>query len=494
MRFAGLLGSVGVPGTVTVEKLGDTDGALDLVISGPPSGTDALRIRDRVVRALPVAGAFRVTLSPGGVGAAGFYDGSDLPIALALLKAVGRLPTDFDAGAVGNFRWPEGPATLVPPSGLISRVEVLYDPSMARPCFVPKDYDGTRYWYPRTIEARTLDDVTGFPQGRFTPPPGKPPSVVEPRGYPTLDSVDGNHRLKRIFVIAAAGGHHLALLYRQDAASMRLAMALTRLLPPMGEGLAREVSAAQSSAGLKPFGVRPFRAPHYTASLDTILGTGIAMRGGEVSLAHGGVLYLDNAPQFQVGTLAALAESVTSGKQPLYCGTVRVNQPADYQLVATLPSCPCGRYPAPDCTHTEGDAAKWRNRLHITLQDTIDLGWRIPHLPEEDSHPLYVHPYDSHESAAHAVKAAREAQGKRGKLNRTPGPVSLARFSPDAVTLFHREMAARSLPPVEGRKTVRVAHTIADLAGREKVIPLDVAEALLYHPTAVFIPPPRAAS
>jgi magnesium chelatase family protein len=271
-----------------------------------------------------------------------------------------------------------------------------------------------------------------------------------------------------------------------------LATRMPGILPPMTDEEALEAAAVQSlgSGAFDPerYGLRAFRAPHHTASGIALVGGGSPPRPGEISLAHHGVLFLDELPEFSRHVLEVLREPLESGRITISRAARQADFPAGFQLVAAMNPCPCGflGHHSGRCKCRPSVIARYRARVSGPLLDRIDLHVEVPALAANDL--AHERPGEASGVVRARVVAARERQWRRQQRPnarlRHAEMDNRARITP-AARAFLRDASAASVLSARGHdRVLKVARTIADLAGRDDVVSDDVAEAVLYRPEA----------
>jgi len=299
-----------------------------------------------------------------------------------------------------------------------------------------------------------------------------------------LSEVRGQARAKRALEIAAAGGHSLLFIGPPGTGKSMLARRLPGLLPPLAEAEAIESASIRSACGL-PFDAarwreRPFRSPHHTASAAALVGGGSVPRPGEISLAHHGVLFLDELPEFDRRALEVLREPLEAGRVHVARAARHADFPATLQLVAAMNPCPCGYLGEARCRCTEERVARYRARISGPLLDRIDLHVEVPRPPPE---ALVGAPQgETSEIVAERVAAARARQLERaGCLNARLEPRELRRWctiESTAAALLERAARQLGLSARACHRCIKLARSIADLAGAERLEIAHVSEAL----------------
>ena len=417
----------------------------------------------------------------------------DLPIALALLAALEILPADAaeTTVALGELSLD---GTLAPVVGALPAAMAAAEAGRALLC--PRASASEAAWVGDTqvIGAGGLGDVVRHYTGQAPIAPAEPGEVTGDASARDLNDVKGQERAKRALEIAAAGRHHLLMVGTPGSGKSMLAARMPGLLPPLTPGEALETSMIHSLAGLLDEGgisrTRPFREPHHTASMAAIVGGGKGAKPGEISLAHNGVLFLDELPEFPRAVLETLRQPIETGEVMVARANAHVRYPCRFLLLAAANPCRCGYLSdaARACARAPGCGEDYLGRISGPLMDRFDLRVEVPPVAFAD---LDL-PASGESSAA---VAARVAEARAAQAARFAGhPAVRQNADADGAAL-----EAAATPDAEGRevltrvaeriglsargyhRVLRVARTIADLDGAETVRRPHVAEAVSYR-------------
>ncbi|WP_106745183.1 YifB family Mg chelatase-like AAA ATPase [Yoonia maritima] len=432
-----------------------------------------------------------VNLSPADLPKEGSH--FDLPIALALLAALDIIPQDDAAQSVALGELSLD-GTLVPVVGALPAAMAAAEDNRTLLC--PHACGAEAAWVgaANVIAPRTLADVVRHYTGQSVLSPSEPGEVHRTSNSRDFSEVKGQERAKRALEIAAAGRHHLIMVGSPGSGKSMLAARIPGILPPLSPVEALETSMIHSLSGLLDEGginrERPFREPHHTASMPAIVGGGRTAKPGEISLAHNGVLFMDEFPEFARTVLETLRQPIETGEVVVARANAHVRYPCRFMLIAAANPCKCGYLsdPARACARVPQCGDDYLGRISGPLMDRFDLRIEVPPVAFTD---LDL-PQDGESSAtiAERVAGARSLQETRFSGHNN------MRVNADAEGRVLEEIAT---PDTDGRdllikvaerfglsargyhRVLRVARTIADLDGSNDVRKPHVAEAVSYR-------------
>ncbi len=416
----------------------------------------------------------------------------DLPVALALLAAMGVTDAEQlnDWIAVGELsldgRIASSPGVLL---------AALHASEAEAGLICPADQGSEAKWASDVpiLAAPNLTSLLNHLKGSEQLPPPDQGLVEAGAPGPDLKTVKGQESAKRALEIAAAGGHNMLMIGPPGAGKSLLASCLPGILPDLTPTEALEVSMVQSVAGLLDGGAisreRPFRAPHHSASMAALTGGGLRVKPGEVSLAHLGVLFLDELPEFQRAVLDSLRQPLETGTVDVARANAHVTFPANVQLVAAMNPCRCGYLsdPAMACSRAPRCAADYQSKVSGPLLDRIDLHVEVDPVSARD-----LAMPSAEEASEEVLARVRQARAIQSARSEQSGARTNAELSGDGLEEFatpdeagkalllqaadRMRLTARSYT-----RMLRVARTIADLGGSRAVTRIHIAEALSYR-------------
>lgn len=492
---------VGLDGVLVEVEVDVGGGKPGVVLVGLPDAA-VQESRERVRSAIRNSGGrvpngrITVNLAPADIKKAG--PTYDLPIALGVLMCSNQLAADIDdALFVGELSL-DGAVRHTP--GIISMMAMAAERGLRR-AFVP-EVDAREAALIDSLEVypvRTLADLVNHLCGDvpIAPIDADPDSFAATDATAITDFADikGQEHVKRGLEVAAAGSHNLVMSGPPGSGKTLLARSLPSILPPMSLEEALEVTRIYSVRGLLPPETplvrdRPFRSPHHTTSHAGLVGGGPWPRPGEISLAHRGVLFLDELPEFNTQTLEVLRQPLEDRRVTLARASGTLSFPASVTLIAAMNPCPCGFHgdPVRECRCSPSAVTRYQKRISGPLLDRIDIHLQVPRIDYEELADRRAG--ERSMSVRERVQAAREVQAKRYAesdllTNSDMGPREVQKYAKlDEAGENLMRMAVRqlSLSARAYHRVLKLARTIADLAGMEQVQSTHVAEALQYRP------------
>ena len=412
----------------------------------------------------------------------------DLPIALGILAASGQVSPESLAGQefagelslTGELRAVRGALAMALSARTAGRAFVLPEGNAPQAALA----EGARI-----LPAKTLLEVVAHLTDEARLPQYAGDALASLPTYPDFSEVRGQQQVKRALEVAAAGAHSVLMLGPPGTGKSMLAARFPGILPPLGESEALEVAAIHSVSAngfdTLRWGERPFRAPHHSASGAALVGGGVTPRPGEISLAHHGVLFLDELPEFDRDVLEALREPLESGRVSIARAARQAQFPARFQLVAAMNPCPCGHCGdrSGRCRCTPERIARYRGRISGPLADRIDIKLEVP-APRE-AELLDQGAGEPSFAIKARVEKARWAQLERqGHPNALLEPGAIDRHCTtdrEGDRLLRHALARLLLSARAYHRVLRVARTVADLAGAATIAAEHIAEAIQYR-------------
>lgn len=417
----------------------------------------------------------------------------DLAIALAILAAIGAIPRDSLEGvaAIGELALDGALANTV---GALPAAMAAEGMEMALIC--PAMCGAEAAWSGGTVlAAPTLISLVNHFNGTRPIMPAKTGPLADAGPIPDLRDVKGQEGAKRALEIAAAGGHNLLMIGPPGSGKSMLAQRLPGLLPPLSARELLEVSQIHSIAGLLERGrlsrTRPFRAPHHSASMPAMVGGGIKAKPGEVSMAHHGVLFLDELPEFTAQVLDSLRQPLENGEAVISRANRHVRYPSRFQLIAAANPCKCGGGPGVyACRKGPACQANYFSRISGPFLDRIDLFVDVAPVTAADL--TLPSPSEGTAEAAARVARARDLQADRfGESGGARRPINadapsnevdaICALDDNSRALIAKAAEQLSLSARAYHRVLKVSRTIADLDGSNRVARVHVAEALTYR-------------
>lgn len=488
--------TLGVDGLIIDVEVDSAAGLPGFNIVGLPD-TSVKESRERVRTAIRNSGIrlrqenVTINLAPAAIRKDG--SGLDLPIAVGLLAAYGAVPPSLldkslfvaELSLEGECRGVHGILPMV----MQARQRGLTD------IFVAKE-NANEALLVDGIHVYALDNLLQLVQflngGEAMEPAREEPTAVEPETIvDDFADVQGQYQAKRALEIAAAGGHNVLMVGVPGAGKTMLARRVSTILPKLSKEEALEVTKIYSIAGLLPrnsglMTKRPFRSPHHTASMTAMVGGGSVPRPGEVTLAHHGVLFLDELPEFSKKTLEVLREPIEDQQITVARIHATITYPASFILITSLNPCPCGFLGDPDhdCSCTPAEIKRYMRRISGPLLDRIDIHIRVARVKYEE-----LSSKQKAESSAvirQRVEKARELQRKRLKpyglfCNAQMSHAIIHKecpLPPEAQKLLEQAFSRLMLSARSYDRIIKVARTIADLAGAKDISAVHIAEAI----------------
>lgn len=478
-----------------------TPGGVAFILVGLPDkavGESKERVRAALIAsglALP-AKRITVNLAPADLPKEGSH--YDLPIALGVMAAIGAIPADALAGytVLGELALD---GSIAPVAGVLPAAIAAHGRGQGLIC--PAASGPEAAWAARDLDIlapRSLNQLANHFKGTQVMARPQPAVARQSGPLPDLRDIKGQESAKRVLEIAAAGGHNLLMNGPPGAGKSMLASRLPSILPPLDPRELLEVSMVLSVAGHLANGEltdrRPFRAPHHSASMAALVGGGLQARPGEVSLAHHGVLFLDELPEFQAQALDALRQPMETGEVLISRANHRTVYPAKFQLIAAMNPCRCGKATEPGyaCRRQPNERcmAGYQARISGPMLDRIDITIDVPALTAAD----LILPAAAEGSAevAARVAAARARQSARYAALGVAGATTNARCPaallddvarPDAagLALLRNAAEAMRLTARGYHRVLKVARTLADLDDEDRLGRIHLAEALSYR-------------
>jgi len=470
------------------------NGLPSFTIVGLPE-TEVKESRDRVRAALQTAHfkipAQRITVNLAPADLPKESGRFDLPIALGILAASGQIPVDTldqyewagELALTGELRPIHGALAMTHSAAQSGRSFVLPQHNAAEAALVKQ----AKIYAAQSL-LQICSHLTGDqPLPVYRNPPDQQNIIPD---YPDMEEVKGQTQAKRALEIAAAGNHSLLMIGPPGTGKSMLAARFPGILPPMSESEALESAAIQSlSQGtfdIANWKRRPYRSPHHTASGVALVGGGSHPRPGEISLAMHGVLFLDELAEFDRKVLEVLREPLESGKITISRAARQAEFPARFQLIAAMNPCPCGYlgHPSGKCHCTPDQITRYRSKISGPLLDRIDIQIEVPAIPQNELIRQQTTGEKSETIRQRVGKAFQRQHNRQGKTNNQLGVKEIDQFCALDTTsenLLKQAITRLNLSARAYHRILKVARTIADLSGEEKISSQHIAEAIQYR-------------
>jgi magnesium chelatase family protein len=469
------------------------NGLPSITLVGLPE-TEVKEARERVRAALVTSGfefpMRRITINLAPADLPKESGSFDLPIALGVLAASGQIPVE----ALGHYEF-AGELSLTGElrriRGALAMAYAVSKTESHAPAFVLPSASAEEAALVSGVSVYAADNllaVCAMLCGRESLPLAKPIVHQPSKQILNISDVKGQVTAKRALEVAAAGGHGALLVGPPGTGKSMLAQRFSSLLPPMTDEEALESAAVLNLSDrfhISAWKTRPYRSPHHTASAVALVGGGSNPRPGEISLAHKGVLFLDELPEFDRKVLEVLREPLESGKVTVSRAARQVDFPAQFQLIAAMNPCPCGYlgHKVRNCRCTPDQVARYQGRISGPLLDRIDIQIEVAALTQEEL--LDLPAGESSSTVAERVSAARQrALARQHKPNALLDPAELmvyCQLQEPAQTLLKNAMVRLAWSARATHRVLKLARTVADLAGSDSIGAAHIAEGIQYR-------------